>query len=424
MTRYGVCPHTTCACVLSQLECSQRGGLPATAGGQGVGFAIKLQRSNPGAAVAALALRMPLSLMHEPILTQPLRLQTMAPFRDSVTSLALDGPTILAGSVDGTVRSFDIRLGAGLVPTSSLRGWDPAACVQRPARGQLLIPPPRVWAVAPPPPGNVTSDDLGAPVTSIRLTADGNCLLASTIGAGIRLIDRASGTHLADFSGHTCAAVLAARAESSWRHPRSWRRVVRACFPPLPFPSPPGTRLQRWSAGLRRQTRSSSRARRCGGAVPMLTRQSDGRQRHPLHRASRALNARPPHRTGPCGSGRLSTGRWSRRCRRTLRGRRSAGSRSTRPRRVVRLRRREVTRTRAPPLDPVAARRAPDVRKAVLNAGGALDVRHGRARQDIRAAALMGGVVKAGQRINRTHRRRRVNRRSAAADDDDEEEEG
>lgn len=64
------------------------------------------------------------------------------------------------------------------------------------------------------------------------------------------------------------------------------------------------------------------------------------------------------------------------------------------------------------------------MRKAVLNAGGALDVRHGRARQDIRAAALMGGVVKAGQRINRTHRRRRVNRRSAAADDDDEEEEG
>ena len=37
--------------------------------------------------------------------------QTFAAFRDSVTSVVADGPEIVAGSVDGTVRSFDARLG-------------------------------------------------------------------------------------------------------------------------------------------------------------------------------------------------------------------------------------------------------------------------------------------------------------------------
>lgn len=137
----------------------------------------------------------------------------MAPFKDAVTSLALDGSTIFAGSVDGTVRSFDIRLGAQcsgrcreserresagntLACANSITRCVCVPCVTAPLRRRRVCP------------GTSTTDDLGAPVTSIRLTADGNCILAATIGAGIRLIDRAYGTHLADFSGHACAAFL------------------------------------------------------------------------------------------------------------------------------------------------------------------------------------------------------------------------
>lgn len=92
------------------------------------------------------------------------------------------------------------------------------------------------------------ADDLGAPVTCIRLTADGNCLLAATIGAGIRLIDRASGTHLADFTGHACvgrdagAALVLARCPAAARARAEVAHLCSLCI------AAAGTRTRRWSA--------------------------------------------------------------------------------------------------------------------------------------------------------------------------------
>ena len=87
-------------------------------------------------------------------------IQSMAPFRDSVSSLALDGAAILAGSVDGSVRCFDLRAGR---------------CV---------------------------TDDLHAPVTCVRVTRDGACVLAAQLGGRLALLDRASGRLLAEYRGH------------------------------------------------------------------------------------------------------------------------------------------------------------------------------------------------------------------------------
>lgn len=66
---------------------------------------------------------------------------------------------ILGSSVDGTVRRFDIRMGCMYV------------------------------------------DQLGAPVTAMALSHDGNCVLASCLDAHMRLLDKASGELLAQYSG-------------------------------------------------------------------------------------------------------------------------------------------------------------------------------------------------------------------------------
>jgi mitogen-activated protein kinase organizer 1 len=66
---------------------------------------------------------------------------------------------ILAGSVDGSVRRFDVRAGA-------------------------------LWA-----------DQLGSPVTSIALSHDGNCVLASCLDGALRLLDKGGGELLAQYSG-------------------------------------------------------------------------------------------------------------------------------------------------------------------------------------------------------------------------------
>jgi len=65
----------------------------------------------------------------------------------------------VAGSVDGTVRCFDLRAGC------------------------------------------VYTDELRRPVTSLALSHDGNCLLAACLDSRLRLLDRGSGTLLAQYSG-------------------------------------------------------------------------------------------------------------------------------------------------------------------------------------------------------------------------------
>ena len=66
---------------------------------------------------------------------------------------------ILGSSVDGTVRRFDVRMGC------------------------------------------MDVDQLGAPVTAMALSHDGNCVLASCLDARMRLLDKASGQLLAQYSG-------------------------------------------------------------------------------------------------------------------------------------------------------------------------------------------------------------------------------
>ena len=67
--------------------------------------------------------------------------------------------SIISGSYDGCVRVYDLRM------------------------------------------GRMTIDVLGFPVTSVRDSADGNALLASTLDGRIRLLDRADGSLLKAFGG-------------------------------------------------------------------------------------------------------------------------------------------------------------------------------------------------------------------------------
>ncbi|PRQ49247.1 putative transcription factor WD40-like family [Rosa chinensis] len=92
--------------------------------------------------------------------TEPI--QIIDSFTDSVMSVCLTKTEIIGGSVDGTVRTFDIRMGREL------------------------------------------SDDLGQPVNCISMSNDGNCILASCLDSTIRLLDRSSAELLQEYKGHTC----------------------------------------------------------------------------------------------------------------------------------------------------------------------------------------------------------------------------
>ncbi|GAY60249.1 hypothetical protein CUMW_200490 [Citrus unshiu] len=92
--------------------------------------------------------------------TEPI--QIIDSFQDSVMSVCLTKTEIIGGSVDGTVRTFDIRVGREL------------------------------------------SDDLGQPVNCISMSNDGNCILASCLDSTLRLLDRSTGELLQEYKGHIC----------------------------------------------------------------------------------------------------------------------------------------------------------------------------------------------------------------------------
>ncbi|KAK9096408.1 hypothetical protein Sjap_021905 [Stephania japonica] len=92
--------------------------------------------------------------------TEPI--QACCLFVYSVMSLCLTQSEILAGSVDGSVRTFDIRLGREI------------------------------------------SDNLGQPVNCVSLSNDGNCVLAGCLDSTLRLLDRTTGELLQEYKGHTC----------------------------------------------------------------------------------------------------------------------------------------------------------------------------------------------------------------------------
>ncbi|MCJ1320913.1 hypothetical protein MMC15_006254 [Xylographa vitiligo] len=80
--------------------------------------------------------------------------------RDSVSSVAVVGWEIVAGSVDGKVRLYDVRMGV------------------------------------------VYTDVVGYPVTSVCVTADGAAVLVSTLDSTVRLMDRANGQLLQAYRAH------------------------------------------------------------------------------------------------------------------------------------------------------------------------------------------------------------------------------
>jgi mitogen-activated protein kinase organizer 1 len=84
--------------------------------------------------------------------------QVLSEAKDSVTSLAVDGEVILAGSVDGRVRGYDVRMGR---------------CV---------------------------TDVFPGSVTSLCLARDGRTVLVGTLDSKIRLMDRRDGTCLRTYA--------------------------------------------------------------------------------------------------------------------------------------------------------------------------------------------------------------------------------
>ncbi|KAF9881002.1 hypothetical protein CkaCkLH20_01152 [Colletotrichum karsti] len=84
--------------------------------------------------------------------------QVLDEAKDSVTALVVRDAEIVAGSVDGRVRSYDVRMGR---------------CV---------------------------TDVMGASVTSLRLTRDGKAMLVGSLDSKIRLMDRESGNCLKTYA--------------------------------------------------------------------------------------------------------------------------------------------------------------------------------------------------------------------------------
>ncbi|KAH6892165.1 WD40-repeat-containing domain protein [Thelonectria olida] len=91
-------------------------------------------------------------------------IQVLSDARDAITSLVVRGPEIVVGSVDGRVRSYDVRM------------------------------------------GRCTTDVIGASVTSLSVTRDGRGVLVGSLDSKLRLMDRDSG------------ACLRAYADPAWRN--------------------------------------------------------------------------------------------------------------------------------------------------------------------------------------------------------------
>ncbi|KAG6032736.1 hypothetical protein E4U41_007152 [Claviceps citrina] len=81
-------------------------------------------------------------------------IQVLDEARDAITCLAVRGPEVVTGSVDGRVRSYDVRM------------------------------------------GKCTTDVMCASVTSLDLAKDGRSMLVGTLDSKIRLMDRDNGTCL------------------------------------------------------------------------------------------------------------------------------------------------------------------------------------------------------------------------------------
>ncbi|QSL64922.1 hypothetical protein MERGE_002226 [Pneumocystis wakefieldiae] len=87
-------------------------------------------------------------------------IQVLEDGKDSISSVLIANHEIITGSIDGRVRTYDLR------------------------KGQLY------------------TDVIGQPVTSVEQSSDANCLLISTLDSTIRLFDKCNGGLLQTFKGH------------------------------------------------------------------------------------------------------------------------------------------------------------------------------------------------------------------------------
>jgi mitogen-activated protein kinase organizer 1 len=122
-----------------------------------------------------------------------------------VNCAAFAGDSLLAtGAYDQQVRLFDLRQTAH-APAQVLRGardsvsavfWPRGSCqlVASSVDGKV-----RTYDVRR---GTVAVDDVGAPVSSVCATNDGECVLSSCLDSCLRLLDRESGELLITYSGH------------------------------------------------------------------------------------------------------------------------------------------------------------------------------------------------------------------------------
>lgn len=119
----------------------------------------------------------------------PKPLQTLPEATDTVSSLHAHMPSysLASGSYDGRARVYDIRM------------------------------------------GRMTVDVLAHPVTSVRCSADGNALLASTLDGRIRMVDRGDGKLLQAFGGGAAAGYGGTGDGPVYRNEELRIRSVFAC---------------------------------------------------------------------------------------------------------------------------------------------------------------------------------------------------
>lgn len=103
-------------------------------------------------------------------------IQTLDDARDAIQTLCVGSTYIMSGSVDGHIRTYDLRM------------------------------------------GEVRADYLGHPVTSIVPTQDSQTVLAMTLDSHIRLMDMSTGKMLNDFTGHANSSY---RCRASFGHGES-----------------------------------------------------------------------------------------------------------------------------------------------------------------------------------------------------------
>jgi len=121
----------------------------------------------------------------------------MSEATDSVTSLAVRAHEILTGCVDGYMRRYDVRM------------------------------------------GEMVSDCLLHPITCVRFTHDGNCLLATCMDDNVRLFDKSNGELLNSYSGHKNSSYKVESAMTR-EHERTHERTHPPTRPPT-HPTPTNT---------------------------------------------------------------------------------------------------------------------------------------------------------------------------------------